>query len=78
MRLTREKILDFQQIIQRVNSLRHECVGEHIPLREHRIREELLKFRHGGELLSYKIKLENFILDTDMKEKAKREFINCQ
>ena len=77
MRLTREKILDFQQIIQRVNSLRHEHCGTDIPLREHRIREELLKFRHGGELLSYKIKLENFILDTDLKEKAKREFINC-
>ena len=78
MRLTDEKKLDFQQIIQRVISLRHEYLSDNIPLREHPIRTALLKFRHGGELESYKIKLENFILDTDVKEKAKREFINCQ
>jgi len=78
MRLTDEKKLDIQQIRERWCSLRREYVGEHIPLREDRIRRELLKFRHGGELESYKIKLENFILDTDVKEKAKREFINCQ
>ena len=70
MRLTDEKKLDFQQIIQRVVSLNHEYLGNDIPLREHRIREAHLNFRHGGELESYKIKLENFILDTDVKEEA--------
>ena len=69
MRLTDEKKLDFQQIRERFLSLRHEYVGEHIPLRDDRIRRELE---------SYKIKLENFILDTDVKGKAKREFITCQ
>ena len=78
MRLTREKILEIQQIRERWCSLGREYVGEHIPLREDRIRRELLKLRHGGELESYKIKLENFILDTDVKGKAKREFITCQ
>ena len=78
MRLTDEKKMNFKQIKERFLSHRHEYVGEHIPLREHRTRGELLKFRHGAELESYKIKLENFILDTDVKEKAKREFINCQ
>ena len=72
MRLTDEKKLDFQQIRERFHSLRHKYVGEHIPLGEHR--GELLKFRHGGELESYKIKLENFILDTDVKERAKENF----
>ena len=69
MRLTDEKKLDLQQISERWCSLEDEYVGEHIPLRDDRIRRELE---------SYKIKLENFILDTDVKGKAKREFITCQ
>lgn len=69
MRLTDEKKLDLQQISERWCSLQDEYVGEHIPLRDDRIRRELE---------SYKIKLENFILDTDVKGKAKREFITCQ
>ena len=78
MRLTDENKLDFQQIKQRIISLRHQYMGYDTPLRELPSRAALLKFRHGGELESYKIKLENFILDTDVKEKAQREFINCQ
>ena len=69
MRLTHAKKLDFQQITKRVLSLDHEYF-DHVPLREHPIREAQLNLRHGGELESYKIKLENFILDTDVKEKA--------
>ena len=69
MRLTDEKKLDLQQIREGWCSLQDEYVGEHIPLRDDRIRRELE---------SYKIKLENFILDTDVKGKAKREFITCQ
>ena len=78
MRLTDEKKLIFQQIKQRVRSLNSEYFAFDLPVREAPIRKTLLKNRHGDELESYKITLENLILDTDVKEKAERGFIDCQ
>ena len=70
MRLTNENKLELLKIYQGLNSLKEEYLGDNVPLIAIPSRRALLKIRHGDELESYKIKLENLLLDTDVKEQA--------
>ena len=67
MRLTDEMNWEIQRITFRIDFLTVTFLTD-IPRTEISIHVASLKDQHGSELESYKVKLENFYLDTDVKE----------
>ena len=70
MRLTNDMKSEFTMTCNRVAFLRNKFLGDDVPLWIHPMQTAVLKNQHGEELESYKIKLENLYLDTDLKERA--------
>ena len=76
MRLTDEMKSEVLMISCRVSFLNDKFLAD-APHATYSIHLASLKEEHGGELESYKVKLENFYLETDVKEKPfKYHFIS--
>ena len=69
MRLTDEMKNELLSIALRVHTLYVEF-QESVPMDEYPRQAIRLKNQHGDELESYKVKLENFYSDTDVKEQT--------
>ena len=69
MRLTDEMHKEILSINDRVYTL-HVEFKEIYPMDDYRRQSIRLKDQHGDELESYKVKLENFYSDTDVKEQT--------
>ena len=76
MRLTDEMKSEIKMISYRTTFLNDTFLAD-APHATFSIHVASLKEQHGGELESYKVKLENFYLETDVKEKPfKYHFIS--
>ena len=73
MRLTDEMQNEILCITHRANTLYVKFQGG-TPMDDIPRQSARLKHQHGEELECYKIKLENFFSDTDVKEQTFREF----
>ena len=78
MRLTDELKSELLMISYRTSFLNDKFLAD-APHATYSIHVASLKEQHGGELESYKVKLENFYLETDVKEKpSKYHFMSSQ